>query len=153
MTSTSNGKAMKLHPLKGLICSPLSDQKPLPPAENRLTPLLVTDPTPTYVMAQPTPNNQTLFVRLFVCVDGFKSRVITSTKNGWDANVFFRVCISWHTPCWTWDSAVHGLTHRRDLEHLLVGRWAWEMIIGAGPCPCSLDTCHGFLSSPRVFGH
>ena len=26
------------------------------------------------------------------------------------------------TTCLTWDSAVHGLTHRHDLEHLFVGR-------------------------------
>ncbi len=27
------------------------------------------------------------------------------------------------------------------------------MSIGTGPCLCSLDTFHGFLSSPRVFDH
>ena len=55
--------------------------------------------------------------------------------------------------CMTWDSVVNGLIHHHNLEHLLVGRWAWEMCIGIKPCFCTLDTFHGFLSSPRVFGH
>ena len=30
---------------------------------------------------------------------------------------------------------------------------SWEISIGTGPCLCSLDTFHGFLLSPQVFGH
>ncbi len=37
-------------------------------------------------------------------------------------------------PSLTWDSAVHGLMNCCDFEHLLVGRWAWEMSIGIGLC-------------------
>ena len=38
------------------------------------------------------------------------------------------------------------------LEHLLVGRWAYEMSIRTGPCLCSFAV-FGFLSSPWVLGH
>ena len=84
---------------------------------------------------------------------------LSQLVNAWTLNEVLRF--------WTWtfelnyffwtktslDSAVHSLTLRCDLDHLLVGRWAWEMSIGTRPCLCSLDTFHGFLLSPQVFGH
>ncbi len=51
--------------------------------------------------------------------------------------------------CLHWQVQVKG----HDLEHLLVGRWAWEMSIGTGSCICSLGSFHGFFPSPRVFAH
>ncbi len=55
------------------------------------------------------------------------------------------------TPCLTWDSAVH--CPRLDTSSPLGAPVSWEMSIGTGPCLCSLDTFHGFLSLPWVYGH
>ncbi len=58
------------------------------------------------------------------------------------------------TPCLTWDSAVHGLTHR--CESRLGARVSWEMNIehrNRELCLCSLESFHGFLPPPRVFSH
>ncbi len=70
----------------------------------------------------------------------------------WGANVLLK-SLHFLMPSLTWDSAVPGLTHHCDLEHPLVGRWAWKMSIRTGPCFCSLDTFHGFLLALPVFGH
>ncbi len=54
---------------------------------------------------------------------------------------------------WVWLNLYYGGMIEPTIVCLFVGRWAWEMSIGAGPCVCSLDTFHGFLASPWVFGH
>ncbi len=96
--------------------------------------------------------NKNFALLLFVCIDRFKSRVTTFHINCWDANVLFRVCIS----C---DALLDlGFCNPRlDTSLRLGAPVSWEMSLGhsmrTGRCLCSLDTFHGFLSSPRVFGH